>query len=200
MRAASSVAWRCSSVALAFSTCALAMARSAVAACCAAVAVSRLACAPTPFRTSSAARARSSSALCRLDSARCTVASCSATLAVGDGEARFLLAHPGGEGRRLDAGEHLALLHFGGEIGVELADIAGELRADLDGAERAHGAGGRHHAAHVAARRGGRLHVELGRRAVLPIVIAGARRKRRDQHECEPTRSHGVRIPESFRS
>ena len=85
-------------------------------------------------------------------------------IGLGDGEARFLLAHPGGEGRRLDAGEHLALLHLGGEVGIELADIAGELRADLHRAERAHRARGRDDAAHVGARGGDRLHVELGGR------------------------------------
>ncbi len=34
-------------------------------------------------------------------------------IGLGDGDARLLLAHPGGEGGRLDAGEHLALLHLG---------------------------------------------------------------------------------------
>ena len=48
-------------------------------------------------------------------------------IGLGDGDARFVLAHARLEGRRLDAGEHLALLHLGAVIDIELADIAGEL-------------------------------------------------------------------------
>ena len=109
---------------------------------------------------------------------------------LGDGEAGFLLAHPGFEGRRLDAGEHLALLHFAGEVDVELADIARELRADVHSAERAHRARGRHRPAHIGTRSGDGLNIELSFGLLEPIVIAGPGRETGGEENCQPAHSH----------
>jgi hypothetical protein len=61
-------------------------------------------------------------------------------IGLGHGDGGFLLAHARLEARRLDSGEHLALLDLARIVNIDRADIAGELRADIDGDERAHGA------------------------------------------------------------
>ena len=95
-------------------------------------------------------------------------------IGAGHGDAGFLLAHARLEARRLDAGQHLVLLDLGRVVDIDLADIPGELRADIDGDEGAHGAGGRDHAAHVAALDLGGLDIEAaGTGRLLPLVIGG---------------------------
>jgi hypothetical protein len=49
------------------------------------------------------------------------------------GDARFLLAHARLEARRLDTRQHLSLLDLCAVVDIDLTDIAGELRADIDG-------------------------------------------------------------------
>jgi hypothetical protein len=101
-------------------------------------------------------------------------------IGLGNGDARLLLAHGRFKSRGFDAGQHLALLDRRAEIHVELADLAGKLRAHINGDERVDRARGRDDAAHIVAGKLNGLDVERSARALLPIIIAAAGGQRRD--------------------
>jgi hypothetical protein len=110
------------------------------------------------------------------------------------GDGGLTLPHPRLEGRGLDAGKHLVLLHLRAVIDVELADIAGKLRANIDADQRADRAGGRDHPAHIALLRRDGLDVELRVGLMLPIIVGTSGRQAGDKENREPTRSHFFRI------
>ena len=108
------------------------------------------------------------------------------------GDAGLALAHAGLEARRLDPRQHGAALHLARIVDIDLADIAGKLRADIDGDERAHGPRRGDDAAHVAALRRRRLDVELPGALPLPVIIeTGAGQACQDENEQEPL-SHAL--------
>jgi hypothetical protein len=84
----------------------------------------------------------------------------------------------------------LALFHFGAVIDVHRADIARELRSDIDGHEGAHGAGRRDQAPQIVTLGRGRLDIEPSGGLVLPVIIGAASRRRGDQKDQQPTSCH----------
>src|SRR4029078_2063419 len=106
------------------------------------------------------------------------------------GDRRLALPYACLEGRGLDAGQHLVLLHLRAVIDLDFADIAGKLRADIDADQRADRAGDRDYPAHIALLRGDGLDVELRVGVMLPIIVRASGRQAGDEEDREPTRSH----------
>ena len=130
-------------VALAFCTWALATSTSALATSASRVALSSVVVAAMPLSANVRCRPISRPALRSTASALISAASWFVSIALAAARSERL-RDPGNESLVIDDGQLVAGLHLRVEIGLELADLAGELGADTDCDPCAYGAGGRH--------------------------------------------------------